>query len=79
LLSQLGRLIAKAYQVDPLVCARGQRMSILAFVSDQHSISRILEHLGPCQTQEQDRPPPPRELLRVAEQGEGWGVPANWE
>jgi hypothetical protein len=32
---------------DPLVCARcGQRMSILAFVSEQHSISRILDHLG---------------------------------
>jgi hypothetical protein len=41
------RIIAKVYQVDPLVCARcGQRMSILAFVSDQHSISRILDHLG---------------------------------
>ena len=34
------RLIAKVYQVDPLVCTRcGRRMSILAFVSDQHSIS----------------------------------------
>jgi len=40
------RLIAKVYPVDPLVCVRcGQRMSILAFVSDQHSINRILEHL----------------------------------
>jgi hypothetical protein len=27
----------------------------------------------------QDKPPPVREILRVAEQGEGWGVPANWE
>ena len=41
------RLIAKVYQVDPLVCTRcGQRMSILAFVTDQHSIRTILGHLG---------------------------------
>jgi hypothetical protein len=73
------RLIAKVYQVDPLVCVRcGQRMSILAFVSDQHSINRILDHLG-LRSPQQDRPPPPaREILRVAEQGEGWGVPADW-
>jgi len=72
------RLIAKVYQVDPLVCTRcGQRMSILAFVSDQHSISRILEHLG-LRSPELDRPPPAREIreiTRVAEAGEGWGVP----
>ena len=73
------RLIARVYQVDPLVCARcGQRMSILAYVSDQHSIGRILEHLG-LRPPERDRPPPALEILRVAEQGEGWGVPANWD
>jgi hypothetical protein len=72
------RLIAKVYQVDPLVCTRrGQRMTILAFVSDQHSINRILEHLG-LRSPQQDKPPPAREILRVAEQGEGWGVPADW-
>jgi hypothetical protein len=72
------RLIAKVYQVDPLVCTHcGQRMSILAFVSDQHSISRILEHLG-LRSPQQGRPPPAREILRVAEHGEGWGVPADW-
>ena len=66
--------------MDPLVCVRcGQRMSILAFVSDQHSISRILEHLG-LRPPERDRPPPAaREILRVAEHGEGWGVPASWD
>jgi hypothetical protein len=41
------RLIAKVYHVDPLICARcGQRMSVLAFVTDQLSIRRILDHLG---------------------------------
>jgi len=76
------RLIAKVYQVDPLVCTRcGRRMSILAFVSDQHSISRILEHLG-LRSPQLDRPPPAREIreiTRVAEAGEGWGVPARWD
>ena len=51
------RLIAKVYQVDLLVCVRcGQRMSLLAFVSDQHSINRILEHLG-LRAPQQDKPP----------------------
>ena len=73
------RLIAKVYQVDPLVCTRcGHRMSILAYVSDQHSIRRILDHLG-LRPLENDKPPPPREILRVAEYGEGWGVPASWD
>jgi hypothetical protein len=73
------KMIAKVYQVDPLVCARcGRRMSILAFVSDQHSISRILDHLG-LRSSQQDKPPPAREILRVAEAGEGWGVPASWD
>ena len=73
------RLIAKIYQVDPLVCSRcGQRMSVIAFLTDQVSIKRILDHLG-LSTPPQDRPPPVRELLRLAEHGEGWGVPADWE
>ena len=53
-------------------------MSIIAFVSDQHAIGRILEHLG-LRPPQHDRPPPAREILRVAELGEGWGVPASWE
>ena len=73
------RMIAKVYQLDPLVCTRcGQRMSIIAFVSDQHAIGRILEHLG-LRPPQQDRPPPARKILRVAELGEVWGVPASWE
>jgi hypothetical protein len=72
-------MVAKVYYVDPLVCLRGgPRMNILAFVSDQRSISRILEHLG-LRAPEQDKPPPAREILRVAEAGVGWGVPASWD
>ena len=73
------RLIARVYQVDPLVCTRcGQRMSIVAFVTDAFAIRRILDHLGLSPPQ-QHKPPPPREILRVTERGEGWGVPADCE
>jgi hypothetical protein len=72
------RLIAKIYQADPLICTRcGQKMKMIAFLTDRVSIRRMLDHLG-LSPQEQAKPPPVRELLRVAEQGEGWGVPANW-
>jgi hypothetical protein len=72
------RLIAKIYQVDPLVCTRcGQKMQMIAFLADQLSIKRILDHLGLSEPP-QDKPPPVREVRRVAEQGEGWGVPAEW-
>jgi hypothetical protein len=73
------RLIAKVYQVDPLLCTRcGQKMQMIAFLTDELSIRRILDHLG-LSTPAQDKPPPVREILRVAEQGESWGVPASWE
>jgi hypothetical protein len=72
------RLIAKIYQVDPLVCTRcGRKMQMIAFLTDQLSIRKILDHLG-LGTPPQDKPPPAREILRVAEHGEGWGVPAEW-
>jgi hypothetical protein len=74
------RLIAKVYQADPLVCTRcGRRMSLIAFVTDQMAIGKILDHLG-LSTPEAAKPPPPaRELVRFAEHGDGWGVPADWE
>ena len=53
-------------------------MSVIAFLTDQVSIKRILDHLG-LSMPPQDKPPPVRELLRVAEHSEGWGVPADWE
>jgi len=73
------RLIAKVYQADPLLCTRcGKRMSLLAFVTDQIAVRRILDHLG-LSTPQAERPPPPvPEILRVAEHGDGWGVPAEW-
>jgi competence ComEA-like helix-hairpin-helix protein len=47
------------------------------------SVSELLnvkdiDHLG-LPLPEQNKPPPPREVLRVAEHGEDWGVPADWQ
>jgi hypothetical protein len=75
-----GRLIAKVYQVDPLLCTRcGKRMSLIAFVTDQVAVGRILDHLGLSSPEAEKPPPSVREVLRVAEHGDGWGVPAQWE
>ncbi len=75
-----GRLIAKIYHVDPLVCTRcGKRMGVVAFVTDSAAIGKILDHLG-LTNPEAEKPPPSRhERLRVAEHGDGWGVPQEWE
>ena len=40
-------------------------MQMIAFLTDQLSIRRILDHLG-LSTPPQDKPPPVREILRVA-------------
>lgn len=39
------------------------------------------ESLSLCWVSMPTEPPPPpaREVLRVAEHGDGWGVPADWE
>ena len=42
-LSTWARLLAKVYQVDPLVCTRcGKRMSVAGFVTDTVAIRRII-------------------------------------
>jgi hypothetical protein len=55
----------------------GRRMSVVGFVSDSAAIGRILHHLG-LSSPEAEKPPPVREVLRVAEHEDGWGVPAEW-
>jgi hypothetical protein len=54
-------------------------MSIVGFVTDSVVIGRILDHLGLSSPQRQKKPPLVREIARVAEPGEGWGVPAEWD
>jgi hypothetical protein len=61
----------------PLCVRCGQRMSMVAFVTDAFAIRRILDHLW-LSTLEAERRPL-REALRVAEPAEGWGAPAEWE
>ncbi len=45
-------------------------MSLIAFVTDQVAFRKILDHLGLC-SPEAEKPPPTRELLCVAEHGDG--------
>lgn len=72
-------MIAKVYHVDPVVCARsGKRMSVIAFVTDSVAIGRILDHLGLSNPEAEKPSPPRREMLRVAEYADGWGVPQEW-
>jgi hypothetical protein len=53
-------------------------MSIVAFVTNSFAIRRILDHLG-LSPPPPHKPPSTREVLRVAEHGEGWDVPVEWE
>ena len=53
-------------------------MSVVAFVTDRMAIGKVLDHLR-LSTPETAKPPPPmREVLRVAEHGDGCGVPEQW-
>jgi hypothetical protein len=54
-------------------------MSLLAFLTDQVKVGRIFDHLGLSSPEAEKPPPAVREVLRVAEHGDGWGVPAQWE
>jgi hypothetical protein len=67
------------YEADPLVCRQcGGPLKVVAYVTDELSITRILDHLG-LSPPPPEKPPPTREVLRVAEYGEGWGLPAEWQ
>ena len=47
-------------------------------MTDSAAVRRILDHLG-LSSPEAEKPPSLREALRVAEQGDGWGVRTQWE
>ncbi|SRR6266571_7841021 len=58
------RLISKVYQADPLVCRQcGGPLKVVAYVTDELSITRILDLLGLSPLQ-QEKPPPAREVAR---------------
>jgi hypothetical protein len=53
------------YHADPLVCRGcGGPLKIVASITDELSIRRILDHLG-LSPPRQDKPPPTREVVRV--------------
>jgi hypothetical protein len=46
-------------------------MRVVGFVTDSAAIGRILDHLGLGNPEAEKPPPPLREVLRVAEHGDG--------
>jgi putative transposase len=71
------RLISKVYQADPLVCKGcAGPLKIVAYITDELSIRRILDHLG-LSPPEQENPPPRREVVRVPVDDEGREIQAG--
>ncbi len=65
------------YHADPLVCRKcGGQLKIVAYVSDEVSVKRILAELG-LSPPEQEKPPPPREVVRVPVDDEGREIQAG--
>ncbi len=64
------RLLAKVFQVDPLVCRRcGGPLKVVAYITDSLAIRQILGHLG---LSPPEKPPPQiRDVLRVPVDEEG--------
>jgi hypothetical protein len=71
------RLISNVYHADPLVCRQcGGKLKVIAYVSDEMSVKRILAELG-LSPPEQERPPPTREVVRVPVDDEGREIQAS--
>jgi hypothetical protein len=71
------RLIAKVFHVDPLTCAKcGGKLEIIAYLHDQVSISRILDHLGLGPPETAKPPPALHEVVRVPIDEEGRQIEA---
>jgi hypothetical protein len=65
-------LISKVFHVDPLTCAKcGGKLEIIAYLHDQVSISRILDHLGLNPPETAKPPPAVPEVVRVPVDEEG--------
>jgi len=66
------RLISKVFHVDPLTCAKcGAKLEIIAYLHDQVSISKILDHLGLSPPETTKPPPAVPEVMRVPVDEEG--------
>jgi hypothetical protein len=65
------------YQADPLVCKRcGGPLAIVAYITDEVAIRRILEHLE-LSPPHQERSPPRPELVRVPVDEQGREIQAS--
>jgi len=71
LLAELGEVDQQGVSGRSLVCkACGGPLKIVAYITDELSITRILDHLG-LSPPPQEKPPPTRELIRVPVDEEG--------
>ena len=69
------RLIKKVYEVDPLICEKcGGKMAIIAFIEDEKTIRKILEHIGEYNPPERA---PPNEMNSPSPPLEWEYVPAE--
>lgn len=69
-------MIAKVYLADPLVRQKcGGPQKVVAYVTDELSITRILDSVGLSPPQ-QGKPPPTREVVRVPVDDEGRSIEA---
>jgi len=71
------RLISKVFHVNPLTCAKCRgKLEIIAYLHDQLSISKILDHLGLSPSETAKPPPPVYEVLRVPVDEQGREIEA---
>ncbi len=71
------RLIRKVYHADPLVCRQcGGKLKVVAYVSDEISVKRILTALG-LSPPENEKPPPIREVVLLPVDNEGREIQAS--
>ena len=57
------------YHVDPLTCREcGGRLQIVAYIHDQFTIKRILDHFG-LSPPEVERPPPDTRYVPIDHEG----------
>ncbi len=71
------RLISKVYHADPLVCRQGGgKLKVVAYVSDEISVKRILTALG-LSPPEDEKPPPIREVVLLPVDNEGREIQAS--
>ena len=52
------RMLARIYEVDPLLCECGAEMKVIACITDHRVIRKILDHVRRCETPRERGPPP---------------------